>query len=361
MIYKNFNLLISFGTLIFLSGCLNLGPITLKGDRSAYNKALQKTNNEQLLLNLVRLKYRDTPLFLEVSNITSQFTFTTSANANATFPDTGLNIFGFGGGATVEETPVITYSPLQGSKFIQQFLSKFPLDSIYLLYKSGWSIERIFRLCIEKLGPLKNAPSASGPTPERAPAYEDFLEVVKILRKLQIAHVLEIYLQVTDKETILEIQIDSKASELNEIKKLNELLKLPRKNLNYTLALNRKEKEKSKLYIETRSLLGIMYYLSHGIETPKSDIETGVVTQTLNSEGKPFSWDNITGELIKVKTEDNNPDHTAVSIKYKDRWFYIDQSDLNSKSTFSLLRQIFYLQAGAIEGIRPTLTIPIGR
>ncbi|SVB94114.1 uncharacterized protein METZ01_LOCUS246968, partial [marine metagenome] len=42
-------------------GCLKVGPISLKSERSKFNQAIQKTNNEQLLLNLVRLKYRDTP------------------------------------------------------------------------------------------------------------------------------------------------------------------------------------------------------------------------------------------------------------------------------------------------------------
>jgi hypothetical protein len=361
VIFKNVDRLIILGVLIFSSGCLGLGPATLRGDRNDYNIALQKTNDEQLLLNLVRLKYRDTPLFLEVSNITSQFTFTTSANASATFPDTGLNIFGLGGGATVEETPVVTYSPLQGTKFIQQFLSKIPLDSIYLLYKSGWSIERVLRLCLEKLGPLENAPSASGPTPEVAPPYGEFLRAVKIFRKLQTAHTLEAYLQIKNGTPALEIQIDARAQSWEEVKQLNKLLELPSNNLNYVLLTNQKEKEKGKIYIETRSLLGIMYYLSHGIDTPMADIKEGFVTQTLDLEGKPFSWDNITGDLIKVKTKDVKQNRTAVSINYNDRWFFINPSDLNSKSTFSLLGQIFYLQAGAIEGIRPTLTIPVGR
>jgi hypothetical protein len=39
------------------------------------NSAFQQTNDEQLLLNLVRLRYRDTPAFLEVSSISSQTRF----------------------------------------------------------------------------------------------------------------------------------------------------------------------------------------------------------------------------------------------------------------------------------------------
>jgi hypothetical protein len=34
-----------------------------KGERVNYNLTLQSTTDEQMLLNLVRLKYRDTPIF----------------------------------------------------------------------------------------------------------------------------------------------------------------------------------------------------------------------------------------------------------------------------------------------------------
>ena len=134
--------------LVLISGCAKLGPTTLKSERSNYNLAVQKTNDEQLLLNLARLKYRDTPFFMEVSSVASQFTLSTSANASSTLQEGVKGIFGLGGSVGVTEKPTVTYSPLQGDQFIQRVLSPLPLQTITLLYHSGWSIERIFRLCL---------------------------------------------------------------------------------------------------------------------------------------------------------------------------------------------------------------------
>src|SRR5690242_6134447 len=47
-------------------GCQTVGPTALRHGRGNYNAAIQQTNSEQLLLNLIRLRYRDAPLFLEV-------------------------------------------------------------------------------------------------------------------------------------------------------------------------------------------------------------------------------------------------------------------------------------------------------
>ena len=98
---------------ISLTGCGKLGPTTLEWERNNYNIAVQKTNDEQLLLNLVRLKYRDTPFFLEVSSIASQFTLRSNASVATTLEKAQNAIFGLGAGIAMEERPTVTYAPLQ--------------------------------------------------------------------------------------------------------------------------------------------------------------------------------------------------------------------------------------------------------
>lgn len=68
---------------ILLAGCA-LGPAALRASRVPYNEVIQRTTNEQLLLNLVRLQYREAPLFLEVGSVAAQFSFRESANIDGT-------------------------------------------------------------------------------------------------------------------------------------------------------------------------------------------------------------------------------------------------------------------------------------
>ena len=76
--------------------------------------------------------------------------------------------------------------------------------------------------------------------------------------------------------------------------------------------------------------------------------------------GNEFSWSELTQNLFKIKSTPNNSD-IAISTNYRDTWFYIDDSDLDSKTTFSLLMQLFSLQSGKSEGVAPLLTLPIGQ
>ena len=54
---------------IYLSGCAQLGPDLVKAGRNDYNIMLQQTEDEELILNLVRVRYGDRPLFLDVNSV----------------------------------------------------------------------------------------------------------------------------------------------------------------------------------------------------------------------------------------------------------------------------------------------------
>ena len=66
-----------------LAGCRTLGPARLSGDRFNYNKSLARSSNEQLLLNIVRLRYSEPLHWLEVTSMLSQYSFEASVNANS--------------------------------------------------------------------------------------------------------------------------------------------------------------------------------------------------------------------------------------------------------------------------------------
>ncbi len=344
-----------------LTGCANLGPTTLKSERSNYNLAVQRTNDEQLMLNLVRLKYRDTPFFMEVSSVASQFSLSTSANASATLQEGVNGLFGLGGSVGLTEKPTVTYSPLQGDKFIQRVLSPLPLQTIALLFHSGWSIERIFRLSFQRMNQLKNAPGASGPTPSIAPHYMEFASAVKYLRALQVRDAISLSYHEEKGVPQLILHINEEDKNREEAKQFALAVNVEPGKTRYVLAFSPALNKTDQVQVVTRSLLGIMFYLSQAVEVPREDVLQGKVTQTKTPDGKIFDWKEVTGDLLRISSLSGNPQAYSKSIYYRGSWFYIDDSDLSSKSTFSLLAQIFSLQAGKIQNNAPLLTLPIGQ
>ena len=130
---------------------------------------------------------------------------------------------------------------------------------------------------------------------------------------------------------------------------------------NYVITLSPKQNEPNEIRVVTRSLLGILFYLSQAVEVPEQDTRKGKVTRTLKTSGEIFDWKEVTGELLTIRSDSSRPENSTLMVFYRGTWFYIDDSDLKSKSTFALLSQIFSLQAKKIKGKVPILTLPVGQ
>ena len=83
------------------------------------------------------------------------------------------------------------------------------------------------------------------------------------------------------------------------------------------------------------------------------------MTQTQSAEGEAFDWNEVTGGLFGALVH-QRPANAFVVVPYRGAWFYIADNDLESKSTFMLLTQLFNLQAGQIKTVAPALTIGVG-
>jgi len=348
---------------VAIGGCHQAGPASVKTGRADYNIAIQQTNSEQLLLNLVRLRYRDTPYFMEVASVSTNFDFDASALAGTSLPESEGKIYSFGAGVGYTERPTITYAPLQGDQFVTQLMSPVDLDTILLLYHSGWSIERIFRVSLQRVNDLKNAPSASGPTPDYVPEYKDFRKVAKLLRQLQRRGVLDVGRAASDdpNKPSVEIRIADEAIEWDEVKQFCKLLGLEYGRTSFRLTTALGGGGKDRIAAVPRSLMGSLFYVSQSVEVPQEDERMRRVTVTRDVGEDRFDWREVTGGLMHIHSSKRQPTNTYLAIYYRGSWFYIDDDDLTSKSTFSLLMQLFALQAGEVKATVPILTLPLSR
>jgi len=54
-----------------LAGCTSFGPSTITRDRFDYVSTISDSWKSQMLLNIVKLRYADTPTFLDVGSVIS--------------------------------------------------------------------------------------------------------------------------------------------------------------------------------------------------------------------------------------------------------------------------------------------------
>ncbi len=91
---------------------------------------------------------------------------------------------------------------------------------------------------------------------------------------------------------------------------------------------------------------------------PDAHLEKGLVRQTYDREGRPFDWSDMTGTMFRVCVQRIRPRNAAVAVQHDGYWFYVDETDSGSMSTFNLLLELFNLEIRAGGGGQsPLLTI----
>ncbi len=280
------------------------------------------------------------------------------------------DLFSVGGGMGFSSSPTITFTPLRGEEFLQRMLSPIEIEKVMLLYNAGWSLKRILRLTIQSINGISNAKRASGPMPVRVPQYEKFEKVIDLMRELERRDLLELTFEFYEQTTKSVMAVFPGAWDTPEARALADLLDIepgrdcaaltsPR-NIMYA-GINAVE-DKDALRLETRSLLAILFFLSHGVDIPERDIENGIVRLTRTEDGVPFDWKNVLHNSFNVRYSRIPPRNAAVRTHYGGTWFFIPESDTESKSTLILLTQLLALQSGKRgEPVTPVLTIPAGR
>ncbi len=349
--------------LFCLTGCQStFGPVALENTHPAYNQAIVKTQNEQMLLNLVRVKYLDKPFFLKIGSITASLTFDSNVGLGSDINlDAGGNILKPSLGIGYADKPTISFQPLGGEDFLKSVLSSISFDALLVMTQSGWSIERVFGLCVERLNDLHNAPTASGPTPAYAPEYKEFKRAIALMRSLQLTHDMEIGV---DKNNLVNILFRITPDNQTMIDELSALLKLKKSQTDHTilvkLANSFLDPHANELKIRPRSIASVLYYLAQNVRIPQQHIDAGLVTVTKTEQGNIFDWsDTPAGVYFDIQYSKDYPSQAFLAVPYRDYWFYIADNDLKSKSTFTLLTQLFDLQAGQTKFTGPTLTLPV--
>src|SRR5262249_22194764 len=116
------------------------------------------------------------------------------------------------------------------------------------------------------------------------------------------------------------------------------------------------------LDLETRSLLQVLFFISHGVEAPRPHVASGIAPLTVGPDGMLFNWQEVLEGLFQVCWADGKkpPPCAHTAIHYQGYWFYIDERDRDTKATFALLVELSRLELGAKSGNIPILTLPLG-
>ncbi len=310
----------------------------------------------------MRLRYRDTPLFVDVGSVIAQYSFSGSASVSPTLQIDGgeRNEYGFGIGGSYTENPTITYEPLKGADFTRRLLTPVDPVALFLLAESGWSVERLLMCCVQRVNSIDNASSATGPTPQSVPDNSRFRRVAALLRRLQSSNALRLqaFVDGPRQGMVFGFSRTPREEDRAALAEVRDLLALPAEADRFELRSHALDDSPGGVAVTARSLLGVLFFLSLAVEAPPDHVEAGLVVDAV--DGARLDWTPLIGGLLRVRSSSGPPPQAFTRVRYRGHWFYIEDSDLNSKATFNLLGYLYSLQAAGGEGVRPVLTVGVG-
>jgi hypothetical protein len=312
-------------------------------------------------MNIVRARYQDPFSFLEIKSITHGFTANGSLGMGLDIKsDSSATTYKPSLGVSCSQSPSMMFMPLDGKSLTQMLETPIQTSILLSSIQSGWSISRVFGICLERLNNVRNAPTASGPTPVFNPDYETFRRMLELLNIMQQNYLFEIGEHPDYAFPDKMFYIKENARFAAQIAEFKEIAGLDKMRTAYKIKDNFTDLSPKKITLRPRSLGAILFFLSQGVDVPKADEKAGIVRVTKNRhDGSRFSWDDILHNYIHVRCCEGyaRPKNAYVAYRYRNKWFYILDSDLDSKSTLTFLSRLLNMQTAPLVRNEPVIML----
>jgi len=334
-----------------LTGCAGFGPQTIPRDRFDYVSTISDSWKSQMLLNIVKLRYADTPAFLDVGSVISQYEYAAELNASLGWglPEPGSDSQSLGGAGRYAERPTITYVPIAGAKFTQSLMTPVPPSGVLFLLQAGYPVRLVLGMCVRTINDLDNRSVDPMWAQEPDPQFE---RLVDLLEGMQRAGGLSMRVEQRDDGDAIVMTLRRKRVSEHDANEVAEILGISPNAAEYRITYGAVAKSNRDIAIQTRSIFEIMVELSARVQSPTEHVNKGYVSPNKIGETE-------TDVQFRVLSGKSKPPEAYTAIRYLDHWFWIARNDEASKVDFVFLMLLFSLVEPSESQTAPIVTVPV--
>jgi hypothetical protein len=166
---------------LLLAGCASVGPPTITRDRFDYVTAISESWKRQMLLNVLKVRYADAPVFMDGASVISAYAVEGEISFSGQYAPIGRgDAFGnVGATGRYADKPTITYQPLIGDKFARSMMAPIPVTGILFLLQSGYPADLVLRVCVNAGNGLENDYGGSGNPRAGSPKFRELMAAMQ--------------------------------------------------------------------------------------------------------------------------------------------------------------------------------------
>jgi len=342
-------------TVSLLSACAGIGPGTVTRDRFDYVSSISESWKRQMLLNLLKVRYFDAPVFMDVASVINAYELTGEVNLSGQLAGVGRGdqFANMGAAGRYSDKPTITYQPLAGDKFTRSLLLPIPIQAILFLIQSGYPADFVLRCCVNSINGLQNSYGGAG-RPQAGDA--KFRELISAMQESQAAGGMVMRMKtIADKQTaIMSLRTSTDDAGAAPVRKIRELLALNQSAGEFNIVYGTYPENDAEIAMLSRSIMQVLINLASYFDVPEADLAEGSVygVQRTPQQVQLFP------PLITVRCGPSAPGNAYVSVQYRNQWFWIEDRDIKSKQMFNFTMLLFSLTETGTEQAAPIVTIP---
>ena len=340
-----------------LTGCKHIGPKTVAVDRFDYSTAIADSWKQQTLLNIVKLRYMDLPVFVDVASIVAGYSMQTGVNVGGTVSSRDAiqgNFAAVGAQAIYTDRPTITYVPMTGEKFLRGLITPIDPKNVFFMMQAGYPADFLLGLAVESLNGVRNRSATGGAFREADP---EFIRALELLRDVQVAGAVGMRVEedkVKGSAAVLFFRSDDLPPDIVEkAMEIRRLLKLPADTQKFTLTYSPMRGASNELAVNSRSMLQIMQALASYVDVPELHLK--------EKRAAPAFEDAAPGtrhQAVQIHSGKEKPTDTFAAVQYRGHWFWIDDGDRQTKRVMTAIMFMFTLADTGDPGKLPLITIP---
>jgi hypothetical protein len=336
--------------LLVLASCASVRPDRITADRMEYGQVIADSWKRQTLLNVVRLRYADAPVFLDVVSVINSYSVGGNASGTATLPSNAdPRVFALTTQGTWSNTPTVTYQPLLGDRFTKSLLQPVPPAAVFRLLQGGWPADLVMQTVVGSINGLRNESDG-------VDADANFRQLIEALTRIQRAAGLGIRVE-TQKDgstaVVLLLRGDADATLREDARRIRELLGLEEGIGEFDITYGLVPRSRREAAVICRSMLEIMVQLGFSIELPATHTGDRRALPSRRHAGHERA-----GSPLHVHSGTAEPADVYAAVRYKNFWYWINDTDIESKRIFTILMILFSLAETGQSAAGPVLTVP---
>jgi hypothetical protein len=342
-------------TVLLLSACAGIGPGTVTRDRFDYVTSISESWKRQMLLNLLKVRYFDAPVFMDVASVINAYELTGDVNLSGQLAGVGRGdqYANLGAAGRYSDKPTITYQPLAGDKFTRSLLLPIPIQGVLFLIQSGYPADFVLRCCVNSINGLQNSYGGAGRLQAGDPK---FRELISAMQESQAAGGMGMRMKtIKDQQTtIMFLRPSTDEAIAAPVRKIRELLALNESAREFNIVYGTYPENDTEIAMLSRSILQVLIDLASQFDVPEVDLAEGSVygVQRTPQQKRMFP------PLLTVRCGPSAPGNAYVSVHYRNHWFWVEDRDIQSKQMFNFTMLLFSLTETGAAQAAPIVTIP---